>query len=138
MPTMPKQKSYGYAQIVQTSPDEKSSRTTTPGGCKDTAFVLQLSSKDFYSSTIQQFLGKMNIQVEYVAPTIAATPTTVTIKIEPTDITPAGDMVEQPKSKHALELDNEPFVPKLIKKANDSDDDLILVEQEENRNQKKY
>ena len=127
-----------YAKTTAATPDEKNSRNTTPGsgtptGGDETAYVIQLSSKDFYSPTIQQFLSK---RVENTPPQSAhanpANPVSpaVTVKSEP-DITPQEVTVKEPSSKRSLHLD-EPFVPKTVKREEDSDDDdLIIVNSED-------
>ena len=141
MPTAPNQESPSYVKAAQTSPEEKNSGASTPGcgtpsGDDSTAFVLQLSSRDFYSPMIQQFLGKRTVQIDDApqqsAPATPATPVsppTVSVKSEP-DITPQEVTVKQPSSKRALHLD-EPFVPRDIKKEVNSDDDLIIVDHDD-------
>ena len=69
MPAASNQESPSYVKTTQASPDEKNSRNLTPGwgiptGGEDIAYVLQLTSKDFYSPMIQQFLGKRNVQTD--------------------------------------------------------------------------
>ena len=136
MPTASNQESPTYAKTTQASPDEKNSRNMTPGsgtptGGEDTAYVLQLSSRDFHSPTIKQFLGKWNVQIDDT-PATPADPVSpaVTVKSEP-DITPQEVTVKQPSSKQALHLDK-PFMPKLVKKEEDSNDnDLIIVDTED-------
>ena len=70
----------------------------------------------------------MILTLQQSTPATPATPAnpvsaTVTVKSEP-DITPQEVTVKQPLSKWALHLD-EPFVPKPVKKEQDSDDDMI-------------
>ena len=127
-PMSPTVDSPSYVKGMQPSPDDKNSGTVTPSrgtpGIDDTAYVLQLSSKDFYSPVIQQFLGKHNVQIE----DLPTTPSSV--KTEPTEIMPQEVTVKNRSSKKALHLD-EPFIPKTVKnEKEDSDDSLILIDEE--------
>ena len=124
------------------SPEEKSSkssRSTTPD---ETAYLLQLSSKDFYSPSMQALLSKRHVQIDNVSspstpaapvkPATTSTPATLAtsvIKSEP-EILPA-EVTVKPKSKRSLALDDEPFVPRTVKQDQDSDNDLIIIEDPE-------
>ena len=141
-PTSPDMENAHFVAKSSQSPEEKSlksSRSTTPD---ETAYILQLSSKDFYSPSIQALLSKRHVQIDNVsspstpaAPVKPATtstpamPVTSVIKSEP-ELLPA-EVTIKPKSKRSLALDDEPFVPQTVKQEQDSDDDLIIVDDPE-------
>ena len=144
MPTLPDMENAQFVLKSSQSPKEKSSkssRSTTP----DETYLLQLSSKDFYSPSIQALLSKRHVQIDNVSspstpaapvkpattstPATPAMPATSVIKSEP-EILPA-EVTVKPKSKRSLALDDEPFVPQTVKQEQDSDDDLYTVEDPE-------
>ena len=142
MPTSPDMENAHFVAKSSQSPEEKSSkssRSTTPD---ETTYILQLSSKDFYSSSIQALLSKRHVQINDVsspstpaAPvkpattSTPATPATSVLKSEP-ELLPA-EVTIKPKSKRSLALDDEPFVPRTVKQEQDSDDDLIIIDDPE-------
>ena len=131
MPMSPTVESPSYVKIMQPSPDEKNSGNATPSrgtlGIDDTAYVLQLSFKDFYSPVIQQFLGKCNFQIE----DLPATPSTpASVKTEPMEIMLQEVAVKNSSCKRVLHLD-ELFIPKTVKNEKEySDNSLILIDEE--------
>ena len=141
-PTSPDTENTHFVAKLSQSPEEKSSkssRSTTPD---DTAYILQLSSKDFYSPSIQALLSKRHVQIDDIsspstpaAPVKPATtstpamPATSVTKSEP-ELLPA-EVIIKPKFKRSLALDDEPFVPRTVKQEQDSDDDLIIVDDPE-------
>ena len=141
-PTSPDTENAHFVVKSSQSPEEKSansSRSTTPD---ETSYILQLSSKDFYSLSIQALLSKRHVQIDEVSspstpaapvkPATTSTPATLAtsvIKSEP-ELLPA-EVTIKPKPKRSLSLDDEPFVPRTVKQEQDSDDDLIIVEDPE-------
>ena len=144
-PTSPDMENAHFVAKSSQSPEEKSSkssRSTTPD---ETAYILQLSSKDFYSPSIHALLSKRHVQIDDVSsPSTPATPAapvkpsttstpamlaTSVIKSEP-ELLPA-EVTVKPKSKRSLALDDEPFVPQTVKQEQDSDDDLIIIDDPE-------
>ena len=149
MPTSPDTENAHFVAKSSQSPEEKSSkssRSTTPD---DTAYILQLSSKDFYSPSIQVLLSKRHVQIDDVSspskpaapvkPATTSTPATPAmlatsvIKSEP-ELLPA-EVIVKPKSKRSWALDDEPFVPQTVKQERDSDDDLIIVDDPEGQSE---
>ena len=122
MPTSPDTENAQFVVKSSQSPEEKSSKSSRSTAPDETAYLLQLSSKDFYSLSIQALLSKRHVQIDDVsspstpaAPVkpattcTPATPATSVIKSEP-EILPA-EVTVKPKSKCSLALDDEPFVP---------------------------
>ena len=138
-PTLPDTENAHFVAKSSQSPEEKSSkssRSTTPD---ETAYILQLSLKDFYSPSIQALLSKRHVQIDDVsspsAPAASVKPATTStpamsatsvIKSEPELL--QAEVTVKPKSKHSLALDDKPFVPRTVKQEQDSNDDLIIVE----------
>lgn len=129
-PTTPTSENAQQLAKTQTTPDEKSPRSSTPGD-DGSAYVIHLSSKDFYSPQIQQFLNKRDVTIEDTA----SQSETPVIKSEP-EIQTAEVTVKPPKSKRSLDLD-QPFVPPTVKEEPLSDDDLIIVDHEPEEAQQK-
>ena len=108
------------------TPQKIPDKNETPPPSDDT-YILQLSSKDFFTPAIQQLLSK------HTSPTISPSQSSVgsvsPARVKSEDV-PVG-VVEQtvgPKSKRQLSKE-EAFVPAVVKKEklNDSDDQVILI-----------
>ena len=110
---------------------------------EETSFVLQLSSKDFYSPTIQNYLRQHG--VSGLSPSLSPPQSTgsgsispARIKSEKTDPVPIGlsEQVVKPKSKRQLSMKDDAFVPKSIKTeptddTTDDDNHVIIIEDDD-------